>query len=237
MAVITISREFGSGGDAVAIRLCDELGYNSFSKEQITEAAKETTLGKHNAIDYTEDNHEVQTFLNRLFGRNASPVQKIAWAENPSIAERPERVDAHDTAVLSLTKRAILASVKAGNFVIVGRGGQVLLKDTSGVLHVRIVAPVEMRIKRIQQQLRDKTDASQSDDKLRQAAAEIIANRDMASADYIKRYFNVDWNDPQLYHLVLNRGRLNVEQAAQIIIAAVQSMEMSAAASKDAEKR
>jgi cytidylate kinase len=226
MAIITISRQFGSGGDAVAIRICEALGYDSFSKEQIAEAAKETTLGKYNVIDYSEDNHEVQTFLDRLFGRTASAVQKIAWAENPTIAERPEHVDAHDTAVLSLTKRAIQASVKAGNMVIVGRGGQVLLRDTPGVLHVRIEAPVEMRIERIKEQLKTKTDASQSEAKLLQAATDIITNRDMASADYIKRYFNVDWNDPLLYHLVLNRGRLNIEQTSQIIIAAVHSLEM-----------
>ncbi len=226
MAIITISRQFGSGGDAVAIRVCEVLGYNSFGKEQIIEAAKETTLGKYNAIDYTEDNHETQSFLDRLFGRSATAVQKIAWAENPSIAERPEHIDAHDTAVLSLTKRAILASVKAGNYVIVGRAGQIILKDTPGVLHVRIESPVEMRIQRIKQQLKDKTDASQSDAKLLQAATEIIANRDMASADYVKRYFNTDWGDALLYHLVLNRGRLSIEQAAQIIIAAVHAMEL-----------
>ena len=225
MAVVTISRQFGSGGDAIAIRLCDELGYSSFGKEQITEAAKETTLGKYNAIDYTEDNHEVQSFLDRLFGRSASVVQKIAWAENPSIAERPEHIDAHDTAVLSLTKRAIQASVKAGRMIIVGRGGQVILKDTPGVLHVRIEAPVEMRIAHIQEQLKTKTESSQSEAKLLQAATDIIENRDMASADYIKRYFNVDWNDALLYHLVLNRGHLSIEQAVQIIITAVNGLE------------
>ncbi len=234
MAIITISRQFGSGGDAVAIRVCEVLGYNSFGKEQITEAAKETTLGKYNAIDYSEDNHEVQSFLDRLFGRNATAVQKIAWAENPSIAERPERIDAHDTAVLSLTKRAIQASVKAGNFVIVGRGGQVFFKDTPGVLHVRIEAPVDFRIQRIQQQLKDKSDASQSEEKLLQAATEIIADRDMASADYVKRYFDTDWNDALLYHLVLNRGRVNIEQAAQIIIAAVHALELMPASSAPA---
>jgi cytidylate kinase len=226
MAVITISRQYGSGGDAVAIRLCEELGYGSFGKEQIIEAAKETTLGKYNAIDYSEDNHEVQSFLDRLFGRTASAVQKIAWAENPSIAERPEHIDAHDTAVLSLTKRAIQASVKAGNIVIVGRGGQVLLKDKPGVVHVRIEAPVDMRIERIKLQMKAKADATQSEGKLLQAARELISNRDTASADYIKRYFNFDWNDPLLYHMVLNRGKLSIEQATQIIVAAVHANEM-----------
>jgi cytidylate kinase len=230
MAVITLSREFGSGGDEVASRLCEILGYHSFGKLQIIQAAAESTLSKNNIIDYSEDNHEVQSFLNRLFGRTASPVQKIAWSENPSIATRPNQADVHDTAVLSLSKRAIQAAGRAGNMVIIGRGGQVLLKDTPGVLHVRIEAPVEMRIERVKLQLRKEPGASQSEEKLVRAASDIIANREMASADYIKRYFNVDWHDPRLYHMVLNLGKLNVEQAVQIIVAAIHSLEMQPAA-------
>ncbi len=226
MAIITISREFGSGGDEVASRLCAELGYHSFSKVQITQAAKETTLGKNNVIDYTEDNHEVQHFLDWLFGRTASPVQKIAWSENPSIATRPEHADVHDTAVLSLTKRAILAAVSAGNMVIIGRGGQIILKDTPGVLHVRFEAPVAMRIEKVKLQLKNDPDATKSEEKLLGAATDIIANRDTASADYIKRYYNVEWHDPCLYHMVLNLDKLNIEQAVQIIMAAVHSLEL-----------
>ena len=134
MAIVTISREFASGGDDVASRLCEVSGYHSFGKLEIIQAAKQTTMSKFNAIDYSEDNHEIQTYLDRLFGRTASPVQKIAWTENPTIATRPERADVQDTAVLSLTKQAIQAAVQVGNMVIIGRGGQILLKDTRGVL-------------------------------------------------------------------------------------------------------
>jgi cytidylate kinase len=230
MAIITLSREYGSGGDEVANRLCEALGYHCFGKRQIIEAASETTLSKNNIIDYTEDNHEVQYFQNRLFGRTASPVQKIAWSENPSIATSPDRADVHDTAVLSLSGKAIQAAVGAGNMIIIGRGGQVILKDTSGVLHVRIEAPVEKRVEWVKQELKKEPGVPQSEKKLAAAASDIIANRDMSSADYIKRYFNTDWGDPRLYHLVLNLGKLTVEQAVQIILAAVHSMESQPAA-------
>jgi CMP/dCMP kinase len=225
MAIITISREYGSGGDEVASRLCEVLGYPSFGKHLITQAAKETTLSKNNVIDYSEDNHEVQSFLDWLFGRTASPVQKIAWSENPSIAKRPEHADVHETAVLSLTKRAIQAAVRTGNMVIIGRGGQILLKDTPGVLHVRIEAPVERRIERVKQQMKKDVAAAPSDEKLHKAAADLVANRDAASADYIKRYFDVDWQYPCLYHMVLNLDKLSLEQAVQVIVAAVHSLE------------
>lgn len=224
MSVITISREFGSGGDEVASRVCEILGYRSFSKVEIAKAAEETAMPKHLAIDYSEDNHEVQTFLDRLFGRTASPVQKIAWSEDPSIATRPERSDVDDAAVLSLVKRAIKSAVRVDNMVIVGRGGQVLLKDTPGVLHIRIVAPIEDRIQRVKSQLKAQSNEYQADIEIRRVAQDMIVNRDIASADYIKKFYDVDWADPLLYHAVLNMGKYNVEQAAQVIVAMVQNL-------------
>ncbi len=51
MAIITLSREFGSGGDEIANRLCEMLSYHCFGKLQVTQAASETTLSKNNVID------------------------------------------------------------------------------------------------------------------------------------------------------------------------------------------
>jgi cytidylate kinase len=201
------------------------LGYHAFGKLQIIQAARESTLSKGNAIDYTEDNHEIQTFLDRLFKLSATPVQKIAWSENPTIATRAGQADVQDTAVISLVKRAIKAGVAAGNMVIIGRGGQVLLQDTPGVLHVRIEAPVNHRIEWVKGQLKKEGNSKQAEEALRRAALEIINHRDTASADYIKRYFNDDWHNPRLYHLVLNLGKLNVAQAVQIIAAGARSLE------------
>lgn len=233
MAVITISREYGSGGDELASRLCEVLGYHAFGKTQITQAAEETNLSKLNAIDYTEDNHEVQSFLDRLLGQTASPVQRIAWSLDPSIATRPERADVKDAAVLSLVKRAVKAALHTGDFVILGRGGQVLLNDAPGVLHVRVEAPIEDRLQRVMTYLRNEPGVSVAkEDELLRTAGDRLANRDVASADYIKRYFNADWADPHLYHLILNLGRLTVEQAVQIVVAAVQAIEANQAVAK-----
>jgi CMP/dCMP kinase len=225
MAVVTISREFGSGGDQVAEHLCEVLGYRSFGKAEILQAAQDTNMSKWNAVDYSEDNHEVQTFLNRLFGRAASPVQNIAWLEDPSIASRPERADVHEVAVIAIVKRAIRAALQVNQMVIVGRGGQVLLRNTPGVLHVRIEAPFEQRSRTVIEQLRREQKVEHSEIELLRAAADLIANRDIASADYIRRFFDVDWADPNLYHLMLNMGMLTVEQATQIIAAGVQAVE------------
>jgi CMP/dCMP kinase len=225
MAVVTISRQFGSGGDQIAARLCEILGYHSFGKAQIAEAARETSMSMLNAIDYSEDNHEVQTFLKRLLGQTASPVQTIAWTENPSIASQAKRADVHEIAVIGLVKRAIKAALRANNMVIVGRGGQILLRDTPGVLHVRVEAPLEFRTCQVMEQLKRARKGDQSNGGLIRAADELIANRDIASADYIHRYYNIDWADRSLYHLILNMGLLSVEQAANIIASSVWQIE------------
>lgn len=228
MAVITISREFASGGDEIASQLCDVLGYRSFGKAQILLAAEETTYPRYLAIDYSEDHHEVQTFLDRLFGLAASPAQKMAWTEDPSIATRPERAVVDEATVLSLVKRAVRAASKAGNTVIVGRGGQMLLHDAPGVLHVRVEAPVVERIDRVMEQLRKGRAGPLDEMALRREAADLVANRDISSADYIKHFYDVDWADPKLYHMVLNLGLLSVVQAVQAIVAVVQTMDIAA---------
>ncbi len=224
MAVITISREFGSGGDEVASRLCEVLGYRSFGKAQITQAVESTTYPKYMAIDYSEDQHEVQSFLDRLFGRAPSPAQKIAWADDPSIATRPERSDVDEAAVLSLVRRAIRTACETGNMVIVGRGGQVLLQGSPGVLHLRIEAPVEERVQRVMALIKSEQGNGRDDRELLKAASDMIVNRDMASADYIKHFYNVAWDDPKLYHMMLNLGKLTIEQAVQIIVATVHTI-------------
>jgi CMP/dCMP kinase len=224
MAVITISREFGSGGDEVASRLCDVLGYRFFGKAQIIAAVEQTTLSKINAVDYTEDNHEVQTFIDRLMGHSATSVQRIAWEEDPSIASRPDRADVHERAVIGLVRRAVQAAVKADNIIIVGRGGQALLKGAPGVIHVRIEAPIDIRHLRVIEKMKQDGD-TRSDEELFRAVGNLIANRDIASADYIQRYYHVDWADRELYHMVLNLGLLDIEQAVQMIAVAVHKME------------
>lgn len=227
MAVITISREFASGGDEIASQLCAALGYRSFGKEQILLAAEDSTYPRHMAIDYSEDQHEVQTLLARLLRAVPTPAQKMAWAENPSIAVSPGRADVDEAAVLDLVKRAVQAASKAGNFVIVGRGGQMLLRGAPGVLHVRIEAPVVERIDRVMEQIRKERAGPYAEMELRREAADLVANRDISSADYIRRFYDVDWADPLLYHMVLNLGYLSVVQAVQAITSVVETMEVA----------
>jgi cytidylate kinase len=106
----------------------------------------------------------------------------------------------------------------------VGRGGQVVLADKPGVLHVRIVAPLEERVARLQ--AREQLTPPQ--------ARHWIAERDSASAEYLRVFFHTDVEDPTLYHLVLNTGKFSIERCVAYIGAAAESLVAASATGKAA---
>jgi len=225
MSVITISRQYGSGGDEIADRVCELLGYRHFDKRLIKEAAVEAGLSDQEVIDYTEDSYRVKNFIERLTGRPI-PVAKVSvWKEDSKGVRSAENVILSDDVALGLVQKAVKAAHQVGNMIIVGRGGQLILKDQPDVLHVRIEAPMEERIQRVKELLKQEKQAYQADINLRRAAQDVIVTRDFASADYIQQYYAVDWADPLLYHIVLNSAKVTVEQAAQIIVDLIKMQE------------
>jgi len=112
------------------------------------------------------------------------------------------------------------------HMVIVGRGGQVLLKGLPGVLHVRIVAPFAIRIQRILERgARDQKEA-----------AEVLRRSDRDSSGFIRGYFDADWEDPDLYDLIINTRSLSVDAAARMILESVHSLEIQDEGKKVQEK-
>jgi cytidylate kinase len=108
-------------------------------------------------------------------------------------------------------KQLIRATYAQGNVVVVGRGGQVILRDLPDVLHVRIMAPLELRIRRHAERA-GLTEA---------AAREAVLTRDKASADFVKYYYDADVADSTLYDLIINTGKLTPSAAADLIIGAL----------------
>lgn len=218
MAVITISRQFGSGGDEIADRLCELLSYHHFDKQLLKQAALESGLSDNEIIDYNEDNYRVKNFIERLTGRPI-PVAKVSvWREDPRGVRSAEDIVLNDDVAMDLVKKAVKASYQTGEMVIIGRGGNLILNDQPDVVFVRIEAPMEQRIQRVKSSMKDEDKANRADVTLRREAQNQIVTRDYASADYIKQYYGVNWEDPLLYHLVINTGKLSLEQAAQTIV-------------------
>jgi cytidylate kinase len=207
MAVITISRQVGSGGEEIARQVCDALQYRYFDKELLIEAASEAGLSKDHVVDYSEDRYEVRNALARLFRSGPRPITTIRPAD-PSGPLTGETIN--EEQYVELVKSSILAAYQTGDIVIVGRGGQAILQDKPNVLHVRIVAPASVRLVRLQRSGLSADDAQQR-----------IARQDRATAEYLDRFFGVRWDDSTLYHLVINTGKFKVEGAVQLIVDAV----------------
>lgn len=227
MSVITISRQYGSGGDEVADRLCEILGYKHFDKGQVDQAAAESGLAGQHVVDYSEDNYRVQSFFDRLFGQAATMAQMMAWMEGPAYFPESRKTGMMEDDAIALVQRAILTAYRIGNMVIVGRGGQVMLRNYPHVLHVRIEAPLELRIQRVIHQLPSENKTEQEK---QQSARDLIQKRDVASAEYIQTFYHADWKDMMLYHGLLNMGKLSIEQAVQTIIVMLQQVEGSTTA-------
>ena len=217
MAVITISRQYGSGGDEIADRVGETLGYPHFDKSMITKAAAEAGINELEVFDYSEDSHKVRSFMDRLFNRSVM-MTTGHLLESGGISVYDLEVPLGEDVMLSLVQKAIRSAYQIGNMMIMGRGSQVILQDKSKAVHIRIVAPVEFRIQNLKERNKQAGKVYQADQEARREAQDTILDRDAASADYIKRHYNRDWNDVQLYHVVLNTGKISYERAIQIIV-------------------
>ncbi len=191
MPVITISRQLGSLGTEVAQGAAEGLKYEYVDKKRIEPALS---------------NYGVKT-----------PEMEKFDEKKPSFWDS-----------FLLQKKRFLHSLEAviydfarnGNVVIVGRGGQALLRYLPGVLHVRIIAPFEVRLKRIL--------ATDGGDEKK--ATRILNRSDHDSAGFLRSFFEIDWEDQNLYDLIINTEKLSAETAVKMIVESVSSPEIQGGA-------
>ena len=216
MAVITISRQYGSGGDEIAAQVCEMLGYRHFDKLLMAQVASEVKLSESEIADFSQDNTKVRSFLDLLLGGSTPRMaaQVRSWRVSAVGARAPKLKLLDENEAIALVQGTIEASYKQGNIVIVGRGGQAILKDKPDVLHVRVEAPLKTRKQRVHEQGGISLDV----------AHDVVIEHDQAVADYLKRLYGIDWADSTLYDLVLNTGKLSLEAAARLIVDAARYM-------------
>ena len=197
MSVITISRQIGSLGTEIAQGMANRLGYEYVDKERIGKAL----------ADYGLPEPDMERFDER------KPPFWDSW----QIQRRK---------FLHFLEAVIFDFAGKGNVVIVGRGGQILLKDLPGVLHLRIIAPWEMRLRRVIQE-------GPGDER---QAERVLRRSDRDSAGFIQSFFDVDWNAPDLYDLVINTQKMTQDTAVKMILQFVDSAEMIEGEKKAEEK-
>lgn len=202
MSVITISRQLGSDGDEVARLLCERLGYTRYDKKSMTELGHEMGMDAGLIDQATAPRSGPRGLLERWFGNFETPMgDPVSWTFQA-------RQDAREAISVEHLRRLIIAGYEKGNTVIVGRGSMAALAGLPNVIHVRIVAPRDLRLKRVQE--RDKVSAEEAEQQ--------VFQRDVTDVDWIKRYFGLDAHSPELFDLTINTARVTPEFAVDLII-------------------
>jgi cytidylate kinase len=217
MSVITISRQYGSGGDEIAAQVCEQLGYKYFDKQLMSKIASEVSLAEVQMSDISEDSYKSRNFLERLLvpSSRVKTAEIRSWTRDTSGGRSVLVESLDEEATINLVRATVEAVYKLDDIVIMGRGGQAILQNKPGVLHVRIEAPQEKRIHDIQQQ-----------EQLGEVEArDLINEKDKAADTYLRRFHSINWNNPLLYHLVLNTGKFEIRAAVQLICEAVKHLE------------
>lgn len=206
MVVITISRELGSEGDKIADRLCQELGYRRVDKAILMQIAQEA------GVDVEAVEAKERGFAKRA--RLISGDMTSLYRKQPTAFET--RADLDDQTYEQVARKTLEQFAEQGNVIIVGRGGQMVLRDWSTAVHVHVYAPPEVRVER----LRHRFNISEQEAKRR------VAQSDEQKRQYIRHmYNNADWKNLKYYHLTINTGHIPPGVAVQTIILAARHME------------
>lgn len=222
MAVITVSRQLGSIGDLVARRASEVLSYDFVDKNLITEVAREANVPESEVEKFDEQAHSaVKRFIHSLIvpSRSVPTPPAMLWGlEFPyevsatlltgdaTANEERHLLDQRD--YLKFLQATVHRLWKRDRVTIVGRGGQAILRDDPNTLHVRTVAPLEDRIRVVLERQNLRT---------RKEASDLIQKSDRRRAAYLRDNYQIDWDDPALYHVVVNTGRTCLESSARII--------------------
>ncbi len=176
--VVTISRQLGSLGHSVAQAVAERLGYRLVWRELINQAALRAGAPEA-GLAMIDDLG--------LLGLHPSPLACRAYRD--------------------AVKQVLEELAAQGRVVVLGRAGQVILRQTPYTFHVRIIAPLPLRASRV---------AARENILIENALARIEAS-DRARRNYLKRCYHANWNDPELYDLVINTEHVTVEAAADLI--------------------
>lgn len=203
MSVITIARQFGAGGRTLGLRIAEKLQYRFLDDAVIAEIAKKARVTKKT----------VQA-MEREAGGLISRVISAALSRN--YVERitgPDRGYLDEKIYVDMLATVIPELAAADNVVLLGRGGQYFLKDDPNVWHFLLVAEMADRIK-FMQQFYNLSDA---------AARQEVLNGEKRRANLYRRIGKQDYDNPGMYHMVLNMGRISLDQALHQICALVQN--------------
>jgi cytidylate kinase len=181
--IITIEREYGSGGGEIAQRLAKQLGWKLWDQLLTEEIARLADCPKSVVECREEKTDPLYYRLFKSFLRGSY--------EGSLNAHKLKLVDSE--CILKFTEQVVQHAAKAGNAVIVGRGSQQFLKNRQDTLRVFLYAPREDKVRRLLARGKSEDEAEQ-----------LVDTVDRERVAFIDKYFHVEWPDRSIYHTMIN---------------------------------
>ncbi len=185
--MLTISRQLGAHGDEITRLLAAELHWKMLD----------------NAL------------AEKLLVEKGFP-QAVVESFNERKPDLWHRLSAGKERYLHYLKLVSYEFARLGNFIILGRGGQLLFAEVPGVLKVQVVAPLEDRVRGL----------SEESGQNAQRALQAVQHSDNERTGFHRFLFHADWHSPYLYDLVVNSHLLSPQAAAGLILKALLSADM-----------
>jgi cytidylate kinase len=183
MRILTIEREFGSGGGCIAAKLARRLGWKLWDQQLTTEIAQRAQVSE-SVVSLCDERVD-----GRLY-RLAKAFWRGSYERGISLADS----HAFDTdRMMAMVEEIMKTIAEEGNAVIVGRGAPFFLRERDDTFRVFTYAPRDEKIRRLLEM-----------GKPRQEAEDLVEEVDKERMAFIKHYFNADWPTRSLYHLMIN---------------------------------
>jgi len=197
--IITIEREYGAGGSAIAKKLAERLDWKLWDQALTAEIARMAKCDRH-SVERLEER------VDPLFYRLMKVFMRGSYERSLPV-NGLENLDADSMVVFM--QRVVEGAAAAGNCVIVGRGAPYLLRERRDAFHVFVYAPLEEKIRRVRELGNSEAEA-----------AGLVAAIDQERATFVKKYFGKEWPSRHLYHLMINSAAGD-EAVIRVILDAV----------------
>lgn len=187
--IVTISRQFGSGGRTIGKAVAEKLGIPCYDQELIAMLAEESGFSK----EYVKES-----------GEHAS---RSSWLSS-LLSDRVYDTPITEDILWEAQRKVILELAEKGPCVIVGRCADFILQDRDDRLSAYIHADKELRAKRIVEVYGEREDSPEKR----------VADKDKARAAFYKQYTRRDWGDAENYHITLDSGKLGLETCINLLV-------------------
>ena len=188
--IITIGRQFGSGGKSVADALGRKLGIPVYDSELITKAAQDSGFSAELFVERDEKRRFFS--LSKIFTNTYSDTEDYI----------------SDNGLFKMQSDTIRRIAEQGSAIIVGRCSDYILRDMDNVLDVFLTSPVEVRAERVAERLGIS----------KEKAEEVIEKKDSGRAEYYNYYTFGNWGHATTYDICLDSSLLGIEGTADFII-------------------